>query len=296
MASKNNNTRSGDNGRGNNRPAKHKTSTRGGNPKPSADRSAKDRKPAHKKAPQEHWVLGHHAVNAVLNIKPERAIALWVTINPNNASQTAILEQAQQLGLAIHPLSKHELAKRVDSDHHQGIALQAKPRHDGGDKELDSFIRKLSSTPLLLILDHVQDPHNFGACLRTADAAGAHAVVVAKDNACPMTPVVLKVASGAAETMPVFRVTNIARTMESLKGHGIWMIGTSDKATHSLYQEKLDGGVAIVMGAEGKGLRQLTEKTCDSLVSLPMAGTVVSSLNVSVATGICLYEAVRQRR
>lgn len=296
MASrKPNRTRSGDAERGN-RPTKNKMVNRGSSPKRSSERHGNDRKPPQKKVAQQHWVLGNHAVNAVLEINPERAIALWVTINTNNESQVAILERAQQLGLPIHPLEKHELAKRVDSEQSQGIALEAKPKHDGGDKELDSFIRKLEGeTPLLLILDHVQDPHNFGACLRTADAAGAHAVVVAKDNACPMTPVVLKVASGAAETMPVFRVTNIARTMESLKEHGIWMIGTSDKATHSLFQEKLDGGIAIVMGAEGKGLRQLTEKTCDSLVSLPMAGTVVSSLNVSVATGICLYEVVRQR-
>lgn len=296
MASKNTKKdRSADKERGNRAP-KNKVASRNARSKRSNEHQGNDRKPPQKKTPQQHWVLGHHAVSAVLETNPERAIALWVTINPNNASQVAILEQAQQLGLPIHPIDKHELAKRVDSEQSQGIALEAKPKNDGGDKELDSFIRKLEGvTPLLLILDHVQDPHNFGACLRTADAAGAHAVVVAKDNACPMTPVVLKVASGAAETMPVFRVTNIARTMESLKEHGIWMIGTSDKATHSLFQENLTGGSAIVMGAEGKGLRQLTEKTCDSLVSLPMAGTVVSSLNVSVATGICLYEVVRQR-
>lgn len=282
-----------------NRPAKNKMANRssstGAGSKRASGHQDNERKSSPKKA-QQHWVLGHHAVNAVLEINPERAIALWVCINPNNESQAAIIEQVQQLGLPVHPLDKQGLAKRVDSEYSQGVALEARPKHDGGDKELDSFVRKLEGqTPLLLILDHVQDPHNFGACLRTADAAGAHAVVVAKDNASPMTPVVQKVASGAAETMPIFRVTNIARTMESLKEHGIWMIGTSDKATHSLFEEKLTAGVAIVMGAEGKGLRQLTEKTCDSLVSLPMAGTVVSSLNVSVATGICLYEVVRQR-
>ena len=286
-----------------NRPAKNKVANRSGaNVQRGFDRQERpnrhdnDRKTSNKKAPQQHWVLGHHAVNSVLEINPERAIALWVNINPSNATQAAIIEQVQQIGLPVHPLEKQALAKRVGSEYSQGVALEAKPKHDGGDKELDAFVRKLEGqTPLLLILDHVQDPHNFGACLRTADAAGAHAVVVAKDNASPMTPVVQKVASGAAETMPIFRVTNIARTMESLKQHGIWMIGTSDKATHSLFQENLTSGVAIVMGAEGKGLRQLTENTCDSLVSLPMAGTVVSSLNVSVATGVCLYEVVRQR-
>ena len=250
-------------------------------------------------AKQTIWVLGHHAVNAVLDINPERAVALWVAVNPNNSAQQKVLEKVEQLGLPIHPVDKRQLAKRCDSEQSQGVALQARPKADGTDKELRPFVAKLieneKKQPLLLILDQVQDPHNFGACLRTADAAGADAVIVAKDNASPMTPVVQKVASGASETMPIFRVTNLARTMESLKQQGVWMIGTSDKATHSLFQENLTGPLAIVMGAEGKGMRQLTEKNCDSLVSLPMAGSVVSSLNVSVATGVCLYEAIRQR-
>ncbi len=248
-------------------------------------------------AQQLSWVLGHHAVNAVLEVNPERAVALWVVMNTSNASQQSVVQQVRQLGLPVHSVDKRELSRQSGSEQNQGIALQAKPKQDGGDKELDSFMKKMSDdkTPLLLILDQVQDPHNFGACLRTADAAGADAVVVAKDNASPMTSVVQKVASGAAETMPIFRVTNLARTMEHLQQHGVWMIGTSDKAKHSVYQEDLSGAVAIVMGAEGKGLRSLTEKKCDSLVSIPMAGSVVSSLNVSVATGVCLYEVVRQR-
>ena len=248
-------------------------------------------------AQQLSWVLGHHAINAVLAINPERVVALWVSINSNSESQRSIVDQMQQLGLPVQRVDKRELARRCGSEQNQGVALQARPKLDGGDKELEAFIKKIDSekSPLLLILDQVQDPHNFGACLRTADAAGANAVVVAKDNASPMTPVVQKVASGAAETMPIFRVTNLARSMEKLQQLGIWMIGTSDKASHSIYQEKLDGPLAIVMGAEGKGMRNLTEKKCDSLVKIPMAGSVVSSLNVSVATGICLYEVVRQR-
>ena len=248
-------------------------------------------------AQQLSWVLGHHAINAVLGVSPERAVALWVAMNANNASQQTVVQQMRQLGLPVHSVDKRELARRCGSEQSQGIALEAKPKQDGGDKELESFINKLDGDkpPLLLILDQVQDPHNFGACLRTADAAGADAVVVAKDNASPMTPVVQKVASGAAETMPIFRVTNLARTMENLQQQGIWMIGTSDKANHSVYQEDLTGAVAIVMGAEGRGMRSLTEKKCDALVSIPMAGSVVSSLNVSVATGVCLYEVVRQR-
>ena len=156
------------------------------------------------------------------------------------------------------------------------------------------FLTSIDS-PLLLILDQVQDPHNFGACLRTADAAGVDAVIVPKDNAAPMSAVVQKVASGAADSMPIYRVTNLARTMEALKQSGVWMIGTSDKATQSLFEHDFTGPVGLVMGAEGKGIRKLTETKCDSLVSLPMAGDIVTSLNVSVATGVCLYEIVRQR-
>lgn len=250
-------------------------------------------------AKQQVWVLGHHAVNAVLDINPERALSLWVTLNPKNAAQQALLRKAESLGLPINTVDKKQLSQRCQSDQTQGVALEARPKADGSEKELEHFVAKLLASPdeipLFLILDQVQDPHNFGACLRTADAAGAHAVIVAKDNASPMTPVVQKVASGAAETMPIYRVTNLARTMDTLKQQGVWMIGTSDKATHSLYQATLTDPLAIVMGAEGKGLRQLTEKKCDSLVSLPMAGSVVSSLNVSVATGVCLYEVIRQR-
>ena len=243
------------------------------------------------------WVTGHHAVAAVLNLSPQRAVAMWVVINPKNTTQSDLLEQAQQIGVPIHPIDKRSLNKRCGSEQHQGIALEAKPKHDGNERDLEAFVDKIMRTkaPLLLILDQVQDPHNFGACLRTADAAGADAVIVGKDNASPMTPVVQKVASGAAETMPIFRVTNLARSLESLKQAGIWLIGTSDKAKHSLYDEKLNGAIGLVMGAEGKGMRQLTEKKCDSLVKLPMAGSIVSSLNVSVATGVCLYEIVRQR-
>ncbi len=257
-------------------------------------------------AQQLSWVLGHHAVSAVLEINPERAIALWVVTSSKNSSQQKAVQQMRKLGLPVHSVDKRELAQRCGVDQNQGIALCVKPKQDGGDKELESFIKKLSmnshealrkpeDTPLLLILDQVQDPHNFGACLRTADAAGANAVVVAKDNASPMTPVVQKVASGATETMPIFRVTNLARTMGNLQQQGVWMIGTSDKATRSIYQQDLTGAVAIVMGAEGKGMRKLTEKKCDSLVSIPMSGSVVSSLNVSVAAGVCLYEVMRQR-
>lgn len=248
-------------------------------------------------AKQLNWVLGHHAVNALLSVNPERAVALYVVINPNNAAQQAILTKASAIGLPMHPVDKRALSKQCDSEQHQGVALQAQPRQDGGDQELQHFVEQLmhKKTPLLLILDQVQDPHNLGACLRTADAAGVDALIVAKDNASPVTAVVQKVASGAVETIPIYRVTNLARSMDALKQQGIWLVGTSDKASHTLYQESLTGALGLVMGSEGKGLRSLTEKKCDVLVSLPMAGKVVSSLNVSVATGVCLYEIVRQQ-
>ncbi len=248
-------------------------------------------------AKQSIWVTGYHAVTALLGMSPHRALSIWVVINSRNNSQSQLLAQAKAIGLPIYPVDKRELGKKCGSEQHQGIAIEAKPKQDGSEKELEVFVEKLMAekSPLFLILDQVQDPHNFGACLRTADAAGADAVIVAKDNASPMTPVVQKVASGAAETMPIFRVTNLARSLQSLKQLGVWLIGTSDKASSSLYDERLTGALGLVMGAEGKGMRQLTEKKCDSLVSLPMAGSIVSSLNVSVATGVCLYEIVRQR-
>ena len=244
------------------------------------------------------WVFGQHAVQAVLQVNPERAVSLSVVIKPNNPVQAELLQQVKTLGIPVHAVDKRTLAKQCGAELHQGLGLQVRPRSEGNEKDLEHLVARLreSQRPaLLLILDQVQDPHNFGACLRTADAAGVDAVIVAKDNASPMTPVVQKVASGAAETLAIFRVTNLSRTMDALKQQGVWMIGTSDKVDRSLYQESLQGALAIVMGGEGKGLRQLTERKCDTLVCLPMAGTVVSSLNVSVATGVCLYEVIRQR-
>ncbi|MCL4164779.1 UNVERIFIED_CONTAM: hypothetical protein GTU68_017697, partial [Idotea baltica] len=201
---------------------------------------------------------------------------------------------ADSHGLTINQVDKKSLSQQCGIDQNQGIALEVTLKAELNEKDLLAFVEALSQ-PLLLILDQVQDPHNFGACLRTADAAGVDAVIVAKDNAAPMTAVVQKVASGAAETMPIYRVTNLARTMDQIKQKGIWLIGTSDQAPHSIYEQALDGDIALVMGAEGRGLRSLTQKKCDALVSIPMAGEIVSSLNVSVATGVCLYEIVRQR-
>lgn len=240
------------------------------------------------------WVIGFHAVTTVLRLSPDRALRLLVADNRSKESQQQIIQLANDFNIPVINVDKKSLSKQCGVEQNQGVALETKPKKELKEAQLMTFVESLEK-PFLLILDQVQDPHNFGACLRTADAAGVDAVIVAKDNAAPITPVVQKVASGAAETVAIYRVTNLARTMENLKQLGVWMIGTSDQADHAIYENNLNSSIGLVMGAEGKGLRKLTQAKCDALVSLPMAGKVVNSLNVSVATGVCLYEIVRQR-
>jgi 23S rRNA (guanosine2251-2'-O)-methyltransferase len=245
---------------------------------------------------KSYWVAGNHAVRTVLNLGPERVLKV-ICAGPLSGDQQDISQQLKILGLRHELLDKQRLSLLVGSEQHQGIALQVRAKRELGDSDL---VQKLAAgtamTPwLFLVLDQVQDPHNLGACLRTADAAGADGLIVPKDNSAPLSPIVHKVASGAAETVDVYRVTNLSRTLEKLKSKGVWLMGTSDKANDSLYAHDLTGSIALIMGAEGKGIRRLTEQACDVLMRLPMAGQCVSSLNVSVATGICLYEAVRQR-
>ncbi|MGZ5584540.1 MAG: 23S rRNA (guanosine(2251)-2'-O)-methyltransferase RlmB, partial [Usitatibacter sp.] len=175
---------------------------------------------------------------------------------------------------------------------HQGVVAQAEPVNMP--QFIEDVLEGITEPPLLLILDGVQDPHNLGACLRVADGAGAHAVIAPKDRSVGLTTAAIKVASGAAETVPYIAVTNLARTMRDLKDRGIWLTGADDSAPLTLFKAKLDGAVGMVLGAEGEGLRRLTKESCDQLVSIPMVGSV-ESLNVSVASGLCLYE-VRRRR
>lgn len=244
------------------------------------------------------WVVGYHAINALLQTNPERALEFYYVAKTSRQNQFSLVQQFAELGVITKSTDKPTLTKRCGSEHHQGVALLAKQRKEGDEKQLLQSLKSVlasDNSPLLLILDQVQDPHNFGACLRTAEAAGVDGVIVAKDNASPITPTVQKVASGAVETVDIYRVTNLARTMQALQRAGVWIVGTSDRAIKSLYQQDLTAPLALVMGAEGGGMRQLTKKNCDELVRLPMAGTVVSSLNVSVATGVCLFEIVRQR-
>ena len=211
-----------------------------------------------------------------------------------DARMRQFLDKAREADVRIIEADGARLTKLCSSLGHQGVVARAEIINT--QNSLDELLESLDpATPaLLLVLDGVTDPHNLGACLRVADGAGAHAVIAPKDHAVGINATVSKVASGAAETVPYFMVTNLARTIGELKERQFWIIGASDEATSSLYQSDLKGSVALVLGAEGAGLRQLTRKSCDALVNIPMLGAV-ESLNVSVASGICLYEAVRQR-
>ena len=238
-------------------------------------------------------LFGFHAVGVRLRTAPQSIIELYFDASRRDARMRQFLQKAEEAGLRAIEADGLRLAKLAGSVGHQGVVarVQALPQV----KSLDDLLDGIAEPPLLLVLDGVTDPHNLGACLRVADGAGAHAVIAPKDHAVGINATVAKVASGAAETMPYFMVTNLARTLGELKERSIWCLGLSDEATGSLYQADLKQPTALVLGAEGTGLRQLTRKTCDGLVSIPMRGAV-ESLNVSVASGICLYEAVRQRQ
>jgi 23S rRNA (guanosine2251-2'-O)-methyltransferase len=242
---------------------------------------------------QNEWLYGIHALESVVEREPERLIELFVLKGREDERLLNIINQARRFGIAVQFCQRKTLDDKVDGEQHQGVVARAKPGKQYTEHDLDQIVSQ-QPQPFLLILDGVTDPHNLGACLRTAEAAGAHAVVVPKDNSAALTPTVRKVASGAAEVIPLVQVTNLARTLRDLQKAGVWIIGTAGEAKQSLYECKLSGSIALVMGAEGKGMRRLTREHCDELIKLPMAGTV-TSLNVSVATGVCLFEIVRQR-
>ncbi|EGQ9574919.1 TPA: 23S rRNA (guanosine(2251)-2'-O)-methyltransferase RlmB [Vibrio alginolyticus] len=239
------------------------------------------------------FIYGIHAVKAVLEREPERFIEAYVLKGRQDDRLMPILNDLQVCGISIQQMTRKTLDDKARGANHQGIIARVKPAKQLNENDIDDILAKHES-PLLLVLDGVTDPHNLGACLRNADAAGAAAIIVPKDRSAPMSATVSKVACGAAEVVPLIRVTNLARTMRTLQEKGIWFVGTAGEATHDIYQAKLTGPLAIVMGAEGDGMRRLTRETCDDLIKIPMAGSV-SSLNVSVASGICLFEAVRQR-
>lgn len=238
-------------------------------------------------------LFGFHALTVRLKTAPASIIELYADAGRRDARMRQFLERARDAGLRVIDADDARLQQLCGTHRHQGVAAKVKPVPVT--KSLDDLLDAVEGPPLLLVLDGITDPHNLGACLRVADGSGAHAVIAPKDHAAGISATVSKVASGAAETVPYFMVTNLARTLGELKERDIWIVGTSDDAPRTLYDTDLIRPVALVLGAEGSGMRQLTRKTCDELVSIPMAGAV-ESLNVSVASGVCLYEALRQRR
>jgi len=237
-------------------------------------------------------LVGFHAVTARLRQKPETVNEIYIDQSRVDGRAKDLRELAKRLDVRVIPVDPKRLDGMSGGARHQGVVAQAEAVNMP--QFIEDVLEALEEPPLLLILDGVQDPHNLGACLRVADGAGAHAVIAPKDRSVGLTLAAIKVASGAAETVPYISVTNLARTMRDLKDRGIWMVGTDDTAPETIYKAKLEGAVAMVLGAEGEGLRRLTRESCDLLVSIPMMGSV-ESLNVSVASGICLYEARRRR-
>ncbi|XLX41075.1 23S rRNA (guanosine(2251)-2'-O)-methyltransferase RlmB [Ectopseudomonas mendocina] len=238
-------------------------------------------------------VYGVHAVEALLRHHPKRVKQLWLAESRQAPRIQPMLELAAQHRVPVGHKERQELDEWAEGVH-QGVVAEVSPSQVWGENMLDELLECSEGVPLLLVLDGVTDPHNLGACLRTADAAGALAVIVPKDKSATLNATVRKVACGAAEVIPLVAVTNLARTLEKLQKKGLWVVGTAGEAEQELYQLDMTGPTVLVMGAEGKGMRRLTREHCDYLVKLPMGGSV-SSLNVSVATGVCLFEAVRQR-
>ena len=239
-------------------------------------------------------VFGLHAVTSLLERNPARASLLQVLESRDDPRIQRVLELAGKANVPVRRVSRRELDELVPGVSHQGVVAETGEANNVSEHELTGFIEQLEHPAFLLILDGIQDPHNLGACIRSADAAGVDAVILPKDRSAPMNATVRKVACGAAEVVPVVRVTNLARVMRQLRDAGIWIYGATGEAETCLYDTDLSGSLALVLGGEGKGLRRLTREHCDGLAAIPLAGSV-SSLNVSVATGICLFEARRQR-
>ena len=235
-------------------------------------------------------VFGVHAVRHLLTQAPERVRRLQIA----GEGHPDLAKLARGADVSVERVGREALDRAAGDAVHQGVLAWVIPAPPRDERALDELLEG-DTPPLLLVLDHIQDPHNLGACLRTADAAGVDAVIIPKDRAVGLTPTVRKVACGAAEWIPLIQVTNLARCLRALQARGVWVVGTSGTADTSLYQADLSGPLALVLGNEGEGLKRLTRETCDSLLNIPMVGAI-ESLNVSVACGIVLYEAIRQRR
>jgi 23S rRNA (guanosine2251-2'-O)-methyltransferase len=237
-------------------------------------------------------LIGFHAVGARLRADPDSIIEILADETRHDARIEQVLAAAAAHGVRVIRVPTRRLDGFYGGGRHQGIVARVQPRDEAGD--LETILERVREPPLLLVLDGVTDPHNLGACLRVADAAGAHAVIAPKDRSAGISPTVAKVASGAAESVPFLAVTNLARTLDALKERGVWVIGAAGEAGESLYTVELPGATAWVFGSEGEGLRRLTRERCDRLVRVPMHGHV-ASLNVAVAAGLCLYESRRRR-
>lgn len=243
---------------------------------------------------QPTLIGGLHPVQAALRYDPTRVLEVWVDARRRDSRHQKLRRQLESAGCPVHECQARQLDKKLPDFNHQGVVLAWQGRAPLGDEDLAAHLDGLDYPPFILVLDQVQDPHNLGACLRSADAAGVDAVVTPRDRASGLTPVVYRVAAGAAEAIPLFQVTNLARCLRQLRDRGIWLFGLAEAGDDSFHDADLNGAVGVVMGAEGAGLRRLTREGCDALLAIPMAGRV-ESLNVSVATGVVLFEAVRQR-
>lgn len=237
-------------------------------------------------------ICGLHAVKSVLLSDFENIISIYVDMKRNDHRIQEIIHLAKKNHVQIQHMTRQQL-DHIANSKHQGVIAELKVVHH--DYDLATVLDAITGPPFLLILDGIQDPHNLGACLRTANAVGVHGVIAPKDRAVGITSVVTKVASGAVGHTPFIQVTNLARTLADLKERGVWLFGASEHATESYDDVDYTGSTAIILGAEGTGLRRLTQEACDFLIKIPMYGNV-SSLNVSVAAGICLFEAAKQRR
>jgi 23S rRNA (guanosine2251-2'-O)-methyltransferase len=240
---------------------------------------------------KRHLVYGLHAVGAAIDRSPERVLELWMAEPRQDARARS--QRAQAAGVRVQTVASESLAKLAGEVAHQGAVASIRPQRPWDEHDLLGAISQMPQ-PFFLALDGVTDPHNLGACLRTADAAGVHAVIIPKDRSAAVDGVVRKVAAGAAEFVPVATVTNLVRTLAALKEQGVWVVGTDGEAPQALYEADLCRPLVLVLGAEGEGMRRLTRESCDFLLRIPMAGRV-ESLNVSVAAGVALFEARRQR-
>ena len=238
-------------------------------------------------------VWGLHPVREVLARTPERVLELWVLGGRADDRMEVVLKLAREQGIACQAVRRDTLDGMAEGGAHQGVVARLAPAAALDESDLDALLDRLDEPPLLLVLDGVQDPHNVGACLRSADAAGVHAVIIPRDRAAGLTPAARKAAAGAADTVPLVRVVNLARCLRNLKARGVWLVG-AEAGAPSVFETDLSGPLALVLGGEGAGLRRLTRETCDLLVSLPMKGRV-ESLNVSVAAGVLLYLALARR-